>query len=54
MLKAGREKSSFLSLQGVINKSAHGENTRNSFGTSDMIKKVYFIQQVIIAPADIC
>lgn len=30
MLKAGREKSSFLSLQGVINKSAHGENTRNS------------------------
>lgn len=24
------------------------------FGTNDMIEKVYFIQQVIITPVDIC
>lgn len=30
MLKAVREKPQFLSLQGVIDKSTHGENIRNN------------------------
>jgi len=41
-------------LQGVINKSTHGENTRNGVLEEMMMKKDYFIQQVIITPTDIC
>lgn len=41
MLMAGREKPDFLSLQGVISKSTHGENTRNSVLEQMILLKKY-------------
>lgn len=54
MLKSGREKPQFLSLQGGINKSTHTKNTRNSVLEQMTWLKHISSNKSIITPTDIC